>query len=79
MKKLLGVLLIIAGIGGGLYVGGWLMFVQPIISACNALDAGVLTATIVGWTIMKCVLASIVGGIIAWVGCTVGGVLTMMD
>jgi hypothetical protein len=36
MKKLLGLLFIIIGICGGLYVGGWLMFIQPIIDACKS-------------------------------------------
>jgi len=75
MRKLLGMLFVIAGIGGGLYVGGWLMFVQPIIDACKAFDAGTLTATIVGWTVVKCVLASFVGGIIAWLGSVIGQLL----
>ena len=77
-KKLLavgiiGVLLIIAGIVGGLYVGGWLMFIKPIIEACKAFDAGTLTGMIVGVTVLKCIFASFVGSIIAYVGCLIGG------
>lgn len=75
MKKLLGVLFIIAGITGGLYVGGWLMFVQPIIDACKHFDAGTLTGTIVGVTVLKCIFASFVGGVIAWVGSVIGQLL----
>lgn len=77
MKKVLGVLFIITGIVGGLYVGGWLMFIQPIISACKSFDAGTLTGTIVGITVLKCIFASFVGGIIAWVGSVVGQLLLM--
>lgn len=77
MNKLLGVLFIIAGIGGGLYVGGWLMFVTPIINACKAFDAGTLTGTIVGITVLKCIFASFVGGIIAWLGSVIGQILLM--
>ena len=40
-RKIIGALLIIAGVVGGLYVGGWLMFVQPIMETCRAFDAGV--------------------------------------
>lgn len=43
MKKIFGVLLMIAGVVGGLYVGGWMLFIQPIIEACQAFDAGTLT------------------------------------
>lgn len=75
MKKLLGVLFIITGILGGLYVGGWLMFIQPIIDACKSFDAGTLTGTIVGVTVLKCIFASVVGGLIAWLGCVIGQLL----
>ena len=73
MKKIIGVLLIIAGIVGGLYVGGWLMFIKPIIEACKAFDAGTLTGMTVGVTVLKCIFASFVGSIIAYVGCLIGG------
>ncbi len=36
MGKLAGVLSIIAGALLGLYVGGWCMFVQPILQCCYA-------------------------------------------
>ena len=75
MKKIIGVLLMIAGVVGGLYVGGWMLFIQPIIEACQAFDAGTLTGTIVGITVLKCIFASAVGSIIAYVGFFVGGVL----
>lgn len=44
------------------------MFVKPIIACCTALDAGTLTAAMVGWTVVKCVFASAVGSIIAYIG-----------
>ena len=75
MKKLLGVLFIAGGIIGGLYVGGWIMFIQPIIAACKSFDAGTLTGTIVGWTVVKCIFASFVSGIIAWLGSVIGQLL----
>ena len=73
MKKIIGVLLIIAGIVGGLYVGGWLMFIKPIIEACKAFDAGTLTGMTVGVTVLKCIFASFVGSIITYVGYLIGG------
>ena len=64
MKKIIGKLLIIAGALGGLYIGGWCMFIQPIIDVCKAFDAGTLTGMIVGVTVIKCIFASFVGWLI---------------
>ena len=77
MKKFIGVLLIIAGICGGLYVGGWMMFIQPIIAACKSFDAGTLTGLIVGIAVLKCIFAGAVGSTIAWFGFAIGQVLLM--
>ena len=71
-KKILGVLLIIFGIFGGLYVGVYSMFIQPIIEACKAFDAGNLTGMIIGTTILKCIFAGAVGSIILYVCCKLG-------
>lgn len=60
-------LIFAAGIIAGLYVGGWLMFIQPIIEACKHFDAGTLTGLIIGTTVLKCVFASAVSGLIIWV------------
>jgi hypothetical protein len=59
---------LIGGIVGSLYVGGWVMFIQPIIEACRHFDAGTLTGIIVGVTILKCIFASTVGLIIFYAG-----------
>lgn len=75
IKNIVGSLFIIAGIVGGLYVGGWLMFISPIIEALKAFDAGTLTGMMVGVTVLKCILASVVGGIIARVGIYIGTVI----
>ena len=64
MLGVIGFLIILAGILGGLYVGGWIMFIKPIIAACAAFDAGTLTGMIVGTTILKCIFASCVGTLI---------------
>ena len=68
MKKIIGIILIILGAVAGLYVGGWLMFVQPIMDACKSFDSGTLTGTIVGVTVLKCIFASFVGGLIFYIG-----------
>ena len=72
MKKLIGVVIIIASIMGGVYFGGWLLFVKPILAACAAFDAGILTSTLIITTIIKCIIASTVGLIIVCVGVTFG-------
>lgn len=62
----------------GFYVGGWHLFIQPIISACQDFDAGTLTATIIGMTIIKCMFAAAVGSIIIWLGCTIAGFIQLI-
>ena len=71
---------VVAGTGFllGFYVGGWLLFIQPIISACQAFDAGTLTATIIGMTMIKCMLAAAVCSIIIWLGCSIAGVIQLI-
>ena len=72
MLGVIGFLTIIASILCGLYVGGWCMFIQPIIEACRAFDAGTLTGMIVGITVLKCFFAGTIGCLIAYVGCYFG-------
>ncbi len=64
VKVILAILILIAGIGAAIYYGLWVMFIQAILTACAAFDAGTLTATLVGWTIIKCLLATTVAGLI---------------
>lgn len=75
VRSIIGNLLIAVGVVGGLYVGGWIMFIQPIIEACKAFDAGTLTGLIVGVTVLKCIFATTVGSIIAYIGVFVGSFL----
>lgn len=70
MKHVISSIIFVIGIILALYVGGWVMFINPIIDACKHFDAGTLTGMIVGTTILKCVFASTVGSIILYV-CTV--------
>lgn len=73
MKKFFGYVFVFAGIILAFYVGGWVMFIQPIMDACRHFDAGTLTGAIVGATVLKCVFASTVGTIIAYAGILSGG------
>lgn len=75
MKNIISIIIAIIGIALGIYVGGWLMFIKPIIACCTALDAGTLTAAMVGWTIVKCIFASAVGTIIAYIGIVIASLI----
>ena len=68
MTKVISWIILIGSILCGLYVGGWIMFIQPIIEACKHFDAGTLTGAIVGSTIVKCALASFVTSIVVSAG-----------
>lgn len=52
----------------GSYVSIWVMLVEPIIYACQCFDAGTLTATIVGITIIKILLSGFAGVLIMFIG-----------
>jgi hypothetical protein len=75
MKYIIGWIVLIGSVVCGVYVGGWLMFIQPIIEACKAFDAGTLTGLIVGTTVLKCVFASAVSGIIMYVGSAIAAII----
>ena len=61
----------IGSIVGGLYVGGWVMFIQPILEACKCFDAGTLTGTMVGITVLKCMFAGFVTSVIIRIGVSI--------
>lgn len=77
MKKLIGVVIIIASIAGGVYLGGWILFIKPLIAACAAFDTGTLSSTVIVITILKCIFASAVGGVIAYIGVVVGSFIVL--
>lgn len=52
----------------GSYVSIWVMLVEPIIYACQCFDAGTLTATIIGITIIKILLSGFAGILIMFIG-----------
>ena len=47
---------IIVGIALSIYTGGWLLFIKPVSAVCAAYDAGTLTGSMIGWTIIKCLV-----------------------
>lgn len=56
MRETLFWVTIIIGTALGIYAGGWLLFIKPIIVVCAAYDAGTLTGSMIGWTIIKCLV-----------------------
>lgn len=83
--KIIGVLLIIAAVALGLYVGGWLLFVKgiidmvvgiiAIISACaagTAIASG--TASLIGFGLVKFLCGGVVGWLIFLFVAFIGGV-----
>ena len=78
MKKFINIISMIIFVGGiavAIYVGGWSMFIQPIIEACKHFDAGTLTGVIIGTTVLKCIFASAVSSIIIYVSALIASVL----
>lgn len=75
IKVILAVLIFVGGIIAAIYFGLWIMFIKSILIACAAFDAGTLTATLVGWTVIKCLLASCVASIIMFVATIAAGFL----
>lgn len=69
LKLAIAIIIIIAGIVAAIYYGVWVMFIQSILSACAAFDAGTLTAMTVGLTVIKCIFASTVAELIISVSC----------
>ncbi|MGL4573017.1 MAG: hypothetical protein ACRCVJ_18400 [Clostridium sp.] len=75
MKNIIGVLLVIAGVALGAYVGFWIMFVGGIMGIANAWDIGTLSASLIGWNVIKILSASFVGYGIFSVLAFIGGIL----
>ena len=71
IKVILAVLIFVGGIVAAIYFGLWVMFIKSILTACAAFDAGTLTATLAGWTVIKCLLASAVASLIVWIATTI--------
>jgi hypothetical protein len=79
IKRILGVIIILGSIFLAGYVGLCEMFIETIIVASRHFDAGTLNATIIATTILKCVFASTVGGLILAIGPQFGLALIIKD
>lgn len=66
MRNVLAILIFICGLAAALYLGIWWMIIQPIMDACAAFDAGNLTATLVGVTVLKVIFSSAVSSLVVY-------------
>ncbi len=68
MKKILGILMILGGIGLGLYIGLWWCLIGGIVSIVNALKApGPVEAMVIAGAITRILFASVAGWVSAMV------------
>lgn len=72
MCQICGVLVSIGGVFAGLYIGAWKLFLLPIATIFSALDAGMLTEQAGIVCLVKILLASPVGIMVAAIGFTIG-------
>ena len=80
MAKLIGILLILGGIGLGLYYGGWVLFIGGIVDVIEAAKAEPVQSSQLAWGLVKAfLLAEIVGYAIFWACSLVGRSLFVSD
>ena len=72
MRAIIGLIIIIAGIIGALYIAVWWGIVDPIMTVAEAIDTDTVTASLVGWEVCKFFLKEIVAGIVAWAAIIIG-------
>ena len=65
IRNFIGLLVVLMSWVLGAYVGIWQLFIHPIITACQAFDAGTLTGTLIGVTVIKCIFSGSIGIAIA--------------
>lgn len=71
--------IVIISIICGLYVGGYLMLILPIINIANAIDAGVVTAKLIAINGINILLSGVVGLVIIFFGTLFGIFITSDD
>jgi hypothetical protein len=76
MKFLLGIIMILAGIALGLYVGLWVMFVGGIVQGVNGVTADPVVATDIAWGIVRICFAGLIGWVTSLLLVIPGMVLT---
>ncbi len=76
MKKIIGILIAIAGIALGIYVGVWLMFIGGIVQIVNSINP--LNGLGIALGIARIIFCE-VGGLITWLGIAIGSVIGLED
>jgi uncharacterized membrane protein len=72
MKTLIGLLLILAGIALGLYVGIWLCFIGGIVDVINAIKTTPVPALQVAVGVAKVIFSGFLGQLSFWLSAVVG-------
>lgn len=72
MRTIIGIIIMIASILGAVYIAIWWGIIDPIMTIAEAIDAGTVTASLVGWEVIKFLLKEVVAGIVLAVGVTLG-------
>jgi uncharacterized membrane protein len=72
MKILFGLLIIIASVLGGIYIGVWVCFIGGIVDVITALQASPIDALGIAWGIFKFLIASVAGVWAAVLGVVTG-------
>ena len=73
MKKIIGILIAIAGIALGIYVEAWLMFIGGITQIVNSINP------VNGLGIAIGIVFCEIGGFIAWLGIAIGSAIGLSD
>ncbi len=76
MKKIIGILIAIAGIALGIYVGVWLMFIGGIVQIVNSINP--VNGLGIALGIARIIFCE-VGGLITWLGIAIGSVIGLED
>jgi hypothetical protein len=65
MKFVLAILMLVGGLVLGLYVGGYLLFVLPIVDIIEQVKAVEVDAWVIAWALLKMCIAGVVGTLCA--------------
>lgn len=74
LSILIGIILGIAGVLAGLYVFFVWGIIEPITDICKAIDAHQVTASLIGWNVVKFLVRDVFAAIVFVIGLFVGGV-----
>lgn len=72
VRTILGCLILAAGVLGGLYVGLWLTFAQPLLDLCELYEVGALTVVHVARAIVGGILGFFGGWILFFISLIIG-------